>query len=80
MQLHSEFAAMRLAAVLGIEVPETSPVPIDAVEGLPDGISRYAASAFAIRRFDRSAQGPVHVEDFAQVFGVFADAKYDNAS
>lgn len=63
-----------------IEVPETSLVPIDAVEGLPDGISRYGASAYAIRRFDRSAQGPVHVEDFAQVFGVFADVKYDNAS
>lgn len=76
----NEFATMSLAAVLGIEVPETSLIPIDTVQGLPDGIHRYGATAYAIRRFDRSPEGAVQVEDFAQVFGVFADAKYDNAS
>ncbi|HZU50825.1 MAG TPA: type II toxin-antitoxin system HipA family toxin [Sphingomicrobium sp.] len=76
----NEFATMNLAAVLGIEVPETNLVSIDDVEGLPEGIIRYGTSAYAIRRFDRSPQGAVHIEDFAQVFGVFADEKYDNAS
>lgn len=76
----NEFATMNLAAVLGIEVPETNLISIDEVEGLPEGINRYGTSAYAIRRFDRSPEGAVHVEDFAQVFGVFAEEKYEKAS
>lgn len=33
-----------------------------------------------ISRFDRTGDGPVHTEDFAQVFGVFPDDKYKRAS
>lgn len=76
----NEFAAMTLAARLGITVPEIDLVPLAAIEGIPEGITRYGASAYAIRRFDRSDNGPVHIEDFAQVFGVFADEKYEKAS
>lgn len=76
----NEFAAMSLAAKLGIDVPDIDLVPLDAIDGLPDGITRYGASAYAIRRFDRTDAGPVHIEDFAQVFGVYADDKYENAS
>jgi serine/threonine-protein kinase HipA len=76
----NEFAAMSLAAKLGIDVPEIDLVPLEAIEGLPDGITRYGALAFAIRRFDRTDAGSVHIEDFAQVFGVYADDKYENAS
>jgi serine/threonine-protein kinase HipA len=76
----NEYAAMRLASRLGIDVPEIDLVPLDTIEGLPDGITRYGASAYAIRRFDRTEAGAVHVEDFAQVYGVYADDKYENAS
>lgn len=76
----NEFAAMSLAAKLGIDVPDIDLVPLEAIDGLPDGITRYGASAYAIRRFDRTDTGPVHIEDFAQVFGVYADDKYENAS
>ncbi|SKB26634.1 type II toxin-antitoxin system HipA family toxin [Sphingopyxis flava] len=76
----NEYAAMLLARRLGIEVPDVDLVPIDSIAGLPQGIRRYGARAFAIRRFDRSREGPVHIEDFAQVFGVYADDKYENAS
>lgn len=76
----NEFAAMTLAAKLGITVPDIDLVPLSTIAGLPEGIARYGASAYAIRRFDRSDEGPVHIEDFAQVFGVFADDKYENAS
>lgn len=76
----NEFATMNLAAILGMEVPENSLISIDDVDGLPEGINRYGTSAYAIRRFDRSPEGAIHVEDFAQVFGVFAEEKYDNAS
>ena len=76
----AEFAAMKLAAKIGIDVPEIDLVPLDQIDGIPEGITRYGESAFAIRRFDRGEEGPVHTEDFAQVFGVFADDKYENAS
>ena len=76
----AEFAAMKLAAKIGIDVPEIDLLPLDQIDGIPEGITRYGESAFAIRRFDRGEEGPVHTEDFAQVFGVFADDKYENAS
>ena len=76
----NEFAAMSLASKLGIDVPDIDLVPLEAIDGLPDGITRYGASAYAIRRFDRTSAGPIHIEDFAQVFGVYADDKYENAS
>ncbi|WP_341713676.1 type II toxin-antitoxin system HipA family toxin [Erythrobacter sp.] len=76
----AEFSAMKLAAKIGIDVPEIDLVPLDQIDGIPEGITRYGKSAFAIRRFDRGEEGPVHTEDFAQVFGVFADDKYENAS
>jgi serine/threonine-protein kinase HipA len=76
----NEYAAMSLASRLGIDVPEIDLVPLETIEGLPDGITRYGASAYAIRRFDRTEAGAIHVEDFAQVYGVYADDKYENAS
>lgn len=72
----NEFAAMSLASKLGIDVPEIDLVPLDTIEGLPEGITRLGNTAYAIRRFDRSSDGPIHIEDFAQVFGVRADDKY----
>ncbi|MGD9538664.1 MAG: type II toxin-antitoxin system HipA family toxin [Alphaproteobacteria bacterium] len=77
----NEFAMMTLARRIGIDVPEIRLVPIDAVEGLPDGMRDLGATAFAIRRFDRREDGSaVHVEDFAQVFGVYPEDKYERAS
>lgn len=76
----NEFAAMSLASKLGIDVPDIDLVPLETIDGLPHGITRYGQSAYAIRRFDRTDAGPVHIEDFAQVYGVYADDKYENAS
>jgi hypothetical protein len=46
---------------------------LDAIDGLPEGIGELKGHALAVKRFDRSADGPVHIEDFAQVFGVYPD-------
>lgn len=35
---------------------------------------------YAIKRFDRSEDGAVHTEDFAQVFGAYPDDKYKKAT
>ena len=76
----NEYAMMWLAGQIGIEIPEIELVRLDVIEGLPDGIARYGDTAFAIRRFDRSADDPVHIEDFAQVYRLYPEAKYDKAS
>jgi serine/threonine-protein kinase HipA len=76
----NEFAMMSLARKIGIEVPDIELIDPEAIEGLPEGIGKLKGKALAIRRFDRSEQGPVHIEDFAQVFGVYPDDKYSRAS
>jgi serine/threonine-protein kinase HipA len=76
----NEFAMMTLARRIGIDVPEIDLIDIREIEGLPEGLGVITGNAFVIRRFDRSDSGPVHIEDFAQVFGVHPDDKYKKAS
>ncbi len=77
----NEFAMMELARRVDISVPETALVAIDQISGLPPGITALGERAYVIRRFDRTASGErIHTEDFAQVFGVFPERKYEQAS
>lgn len=77
----NEFSMMELARMIGIDVPEVKLVDIVDIENLPRGIDRFGKRAFAIRRFDRKPDGgKVHIEDFAQVFGVYPADKYKKAS
>ena len=76
----NEFSIMSLAATLGINVPEIKLVDLKEIGGLPLGIGSLRGTALAIKRFDRTDEGPVHTEDFAQVFGVYPDNRYDKAS
>jgi serine/threonine-protein kinase HipA len=76
----NEFAMMSLAKKIGIEVPDIELIEPEAIEGMPEGIGALKGKALAIRRFDRSDQGPVHIEDFAQVFGVYPDDKYSRGT
>jgi len=61
-------------------VPEIALVDVDSIGNLPDGIGDLRGHAVAIARFDRTPEGPVHTEDFAQVFGVYPNDKYGKAS
>jgi serine/threonine-protein kinase HipA len=77
----NEFATMELARRVGISVPETTLTPISQIDGLPDGVDTVGGHAYVIKRFDRTASGErVHTEDFAQVFGVYPERKYERAS
>ncbi len=76
----NEYSMMTLAKTVGIEVPKISLVRVDEIGGLPVGVNGVGEHAFAIERFDRTPEGGlVHVEDFAQVFGVFPERKYEGA-
>lgn len=77
----NEYSMMHLASLLGMNVPKIDLVDIESVSGLPSGIERFGSKAFVIERFDRLPDGErVHIEDFAQVFGVYSDDKYKKAS
>jgi len=77
----NEYAMMTLARTLGIDVPEIQLLKLQDIDDLPEGVGRLEGDAFAIRRFDRPADGGrVHIEDFAQIFGVYPQDKYSRAS
>ena len=76
----NEFSMMTVAKSMGMDVPDLQLLELDAIDGLPDGIGELKGQAMAIKRFDRNDKGPVHIEDFAQVFGVYPDGKYDHAT
>jgi serine/threonine-protein kinase HipA len=77
----NEFTMLELARRIGITVPENKLVEVKDIQGLPEEGLTTRGKALAVRRFDRVPGGdPVHMEDFAQVFGLFPDHKYGHRS
>lgn len=77
----NEFSMMTLARLIGMDVPAIKLIDPQEIGKLPDGIGGLKGRALAIERFDRLPGGEaVHVEDFAQIFGVYPDDKYKKAS
>jgi serine/threonine-protein kinase HipA len=73
----NEFSMMTLAGLVGINVPPVRLIGLDEIRNIPEGIGTLEGQALAIERFDRLPDGEtVHIEDFAQVFGVYPDRKY----
>lgn len=73
----NEFSMMTWAGLAGIAVPEFRLVDTESIEGLPEATSRARGGlAYAVERFDRSAEERIHIEDFAQVFSVYPEDKY----
>lgn len=72
---HNELAMMTLAGSVGIEVPEVLLLHRDQFVGLPDRVWSKEDYAYAVRRFDRGqGRAAIHIEDMAQVRGVYPDA------
>ena len=68
---------MALAREVGIEVPRIELIDIGDIRGLPTDAGTMEGKAFAVQRFDRGPGGEaIHMEDFAQVFGLYPDDKY----
>ncbi|MDR7280189.1 HipA domain-containing protein [Catenuloplanes atrovinosus] len=72
----NEFLTMRWLAVAGFDVPAVALVPAETLPTVPPGLLEPGAPAYVIERFDRTPDGPVHVEDFAQVADVGPREKY----
>ena len=74
----NEHATMRWAEASGITIPEIQLIPVAEISGLPPEASSGAGqAALAVRRFDRPLAGKrVHIEDFAQILGLYPEQKY----
>jgi serine/threonine-protein kinase HipA len=77
----NEFAMLELARRAGIAVPDNRLVAVADIKGLPEEARAPGGKALAVQRFDRVAgAAPVHMEDFAQVFGQYPNDKYKHHS
>lgn len=76
----NEYSMMTLARMIGMDIPDIKLIPTEKIIGLPDDLSVLQDPALAVRRFDRTDSGPVHIEDFAQIFAIYPDDKYKRAS
>jgi serine/threonine-protein kinase HipA len=77
----NEYVMLELARAVGITVPEIRLVPVSDIRGLPQAAARMEGKALVVQRFDRADGGRrIHMEDFAQVFGLFPDDKYGHRS
>jgi serine/threonine-protein kinase HipA len=74
----NEFTMMELARKVGLDVPEVRLVHRDQLTDIPDHLWTGSEDiAYAIRRFDRTpSRDLVHIEDFAQVRGLYPTKKY----
>ena len=76
----NEFVMMELARAIGLHVPAVRLVPVADIRGLPQDAARMKGSALVVERFDRVGGRRIHMEDFAQVFGLFPEDKYGHRS
>jgi serine/threonine-protein kinase HipA len=78
----NEFATLALAEVLGMDVPERELVEKKDFAGIPEEFDTVSTGrVLLVKRFDRGPEGArIHIEDFAQVFGLPPSRKYDGAS
>lgn len=77
----NEFAIMHLAGSIGIPIPEIKLVSLSDIGGLPEMGVLMGKQALAVKRFDRGPDSSrIHIEDFAQVYGIHPYKKYENAN
>lgn len=78
----NEFANLALAEAVGMDVPERELVEQSQFEGIPEEFETMSdGKVLLVKRFDRVAGGErIHIEDFAQVFGVYPSQKYEGAA
>lgn len=78
----NEYANLALAEAIGMDVPERQLVEQSAFEGIPKEFETLSdGKVLLVKRFDRGASGErIHIEDFAQVFGVYPSRKYEGAA
>lgn len=76
----NEYTAMKLAELVGVDIPEVQLVELTKLDNLPQINLPDEKLAFAIKRFDRDVDVRIHTEDFAQVLVKYPHEKYNSAN
>lgn len=78
----NEYANLALAEAIGMDVPERELVDQSEFEGIPKEFETLSdGKVLLIKRFDRGTGATrIHIEDFAQVFGIYPSRKYEGAA
>lgn len=72
----NEFLTMLWLRLSGMDVPTPQLLRADVAPDLPEGLVEPTESLYVIPRFDRTLEGKIHVEDFAQLADVAPSFKY----
>ena len=80
MPLNEFTAAISLAQITSVDIPEITLVPVAKLSDLPSLNLPAEEYAYAVRRFDRQGSSRTHVEDFAQVLLQYPHDKYGSAN
>ncbi len=73
----NEISMLEWARATGFEVPECHLRDVDDVLGFPRRYAPSGTKVLAIQRYDRSPEGRVHQEDYAQAVGLPPAKKYE---
>ncbi|MGS0695943.1 type II toxin-antitoxin system HipA family toxin [Shewanella sp. 0m-4] len=76
----NEYTCMKLAEAAGAKIPDIRLIKLNELEGLPNIRLPDETYAYGIKRFDRTHEGRVHTEDFAQIFGLYPTDKYQKVN
>ena len=76
----NEYTAMKLAEMIGVNIPEIRLVDRKQITNMPDINLPDEQFAYAIKRFDRNSGDKVHMEDFAQIFNFYPHRKYEKGN
>ena len=78
----NEYANLALADAIGMVVPERELVEQSEFAGIPEEFNTLSdGKVLLVKRFDRGVDGErIHIEDFAQVFGIYPSRKYEGAA
>lgn len=76
----NEFAMMKFARAVDIEVPEIALIDPAQVRNMPPEVRSDLGRALYIKRFDRDGVRRIHIEDFNQIYNQYPSDKYKNVS
>jgi serine/threonine-protein kinase HipA len=76
----NEYSMMMLARQLGIRTADVELRSTHHIAGLPPDLPENFGDSLIVKRFDRVGTERVHMEDFAQVYGLYSNEKYSRVS
>lgn len=76
----NEYSMMMFAKLLGMEVADVELRATQTVKDLPPDLPENFGQSLIVKRFDRDGHRRIHMEDFAQVYGLYAHEKYTRVS